>query len=107
MLLLLLLWPQHQYYLLLQINMEGMKDFKGDGIKLDEDSNNQLSSTICVEQGEIKIEEDFSDHSSCVADVTIEEIKVEEHPSDQLSSAVYVKQEEVNNEEISSLLLPV
>jgi hypothetical protein len=46
MLLLLLLWPQHQYHLPLQINMEGMKDLIGYEIKLGENSIDQLSSVV-------------------------------------------------------------
>jgi hypothetical protein len=93
----MLLWPQNQ--LPLQINMEGLKDFKEDDIKLGEDSNDQLSSTVCVEQGKITIEEDPCDLPFCVAEVAQEEFKVEEDPCDQLSSDVYVKQEEVMVEE--------
>jgi hypothetical protein len=71
--------------------MEGMKDLIGDEVKSGEESNDQLSSTVCVEQGEIKIEEDPIDHPFCVAKVTQEEVKVEEDPYDQLSSAACVK----------------
>jgi hypothetical protein len=97
MFLFLIFQSNNQYQLLLQINMEGMKDLIEDEIKLHEDSIDQLSSTVWVEQGELKIEEDPNDHPFCVAVVAQEEVV--EHPSDQRSSAVYVKQEEVKNEE--------
>jgi hypothetical protein len=44
------------------MNMEGMKYLIGEEIKLGEDSNDQLSSVVCVEEGEIKVEYDPNDH---------------------------------------------
>jgi hypothetical protein len=99
MFLLLLLWLQKQYKLPLQINMAGVKDFIEDEIKLGEDSNDHLSSTVCIEPMVIEIEEDLNDHPFCVANVTQEEIKVEEDPYDKLSSDTYVNKEEVKIEE--------
>jgi hypothetical protein len=62
-----------------------------EGMKYLIDSNDQLSSVVCVEEGEIKVEEDPNDHPFCAADSTDEKFNVEEDPSDQLSSAACVK----------------
>jgi hypothetical protein len=74
MILFFLLWLQNQNQLPLQINMEGMNDFIEDEIKVIEDSNVQLSSTVCVEQGEIESEEDPKHHPFCVSNVTLEDV---------------------------------
>jgi hypothetical protein len=71
--------------------MAGVKNCIEDEIMFSEDSNDQLSTAVCVEQGEIKVEEDPNDLHFCVAEVTQEEVKVEEDPYDQLSSAACVK----------------
>jgi hypothetical protein len=91
MFLLLLLCQQKQDQLPLQMNMAGMQYFIEDDKKLDEESDNQTSSSFCVEQGETKLEDDLPFY---VADLTQEEVKVEEGPYDQLSSDVSQNKED-------------
>jgi hypothetical protein len=97
--------PQNRNQLLLQINMEGRNDFIEDEIKFGEDHNDQLSSTLCAEQGAIKVEEDPNDNPFCIADVTQKEFKVEDGHYDQLSTDVCVEQVDIKGEE-DPLALP-
>jgi hypothetical protein len=72
-------------------NMAGVKDFIKGNIKFGEDSNDQLSTAVCVEQEEIEIKEDPNDLPFCAVDLTEEKFNVEEGPYDQFSSVACVK----------------
>jgi hypothetical protein len=71
--------------------MAGVKNIIEDEIKLGKDSNDQLSTAVCVEQEEMEIKEDPNELPFCVADLTEEKFNVEEDSYDQLSSAACVK----------------